>query len=87
MNNEPQQQILPFACSVIITEKNGRPAIELRRVTTNIEIIKTIVWCAMNNRDVIIRPSFKDPYKSLAGLIQKGVVYRDKETGQYKFTI
>ena len=85
--NEPPQQILPFACSVIITERNGLPAIELRRVTTNIEIIKTIVYCAMNQRDVIIRPSFKDQYKSLAGLIQKGIVYLDKETNQYRFTI
>lgn len=84
---EQPQQNLPFACSVIITERNGQPAIELRRVTTDMEIIKTIVWCAMNNRDVIIRPSFTDTYKSLGSLIEKGVVYKNKETGLYHFTV
>lgn len=82
-----ERQILPFMCSVIVTHKNGLPAIELRRVTTNIEVIKPIVFCAMHNRDIIVRPSFTNQVKSLASLIDKGLVYYDKESNEYKFTI
>lgn len=77
----------PFKIKLICTEKNGKPAIEVRRLTTNMEIIKTLVWCAINEQPVTFIPCFTDKIKSLATLQQKGVIFLDKEDGLYRFTL
>ena len=76
---------IPISVSIIITEKNNQPCIELRRVTTNAELIKTIISAAFHNRQIIIQPTFKDSMKSLSSLVQKGILYRKDQ--EYHFTI
>lgn len=84
MSIQNRVQELPFEISIIVTHKNDLPCIELRRVTTNIDIIKTIISCAFHGQTIIVKPVFKDSMKSLNSLIEKGLIYR--ENNQYFFT-
>ena len=77
--------ILPFEISIIITQKHNQPCIELRRTTTNLDIIKAIISCAFHGKTIIVKPVFNDTMRSLNSLIEKGIIYR--ENNQYYFTI
>ena len=61
--------------------------VELRKQFTNNEIIKILVWCALNNIPIRIQPKFHDTLKSISSLLEKGILYRDEKTGELKFTI
>lgn len=71
--------------NLISTEKNGLPCIEIRRVTTDEDIIKTLIHCAFHNRPIIVQPTFKDKIRAMNSLLDKGIIYIDQE-GEYKFT-
>lgn len=85
--DKPADQNLPYQVSVVITKKRSRPAIELRSLTTDKEIIKTLVYCAIYGKPVIVLPVFKDKLRSVASLAEKGVLYLDNKTGEYYFNI
>lgn len=74
-----------ISVSVIVTQKNDFPAIELRRVTTDFQIIKIVISSAFHQRPILILPQFKDKLQSLNSLVDKGILYRDKE--QFFFTL
>ncbi len=71
--------------SVIVTTKNNKPAIELRRLTQDLDIIKKLVSCAYHNQPIILMPHFTDNTQSVASLVEKGILFY--ENGQYFFTI
>lgn len=73
----------PFEISVIVTTKNDRPCIELRRSVQDPEIIKTLVSCAFHNVPVIVVPRFTNTMQSLNTLVNKGVIYREGENYFY----
>jgi len=77
--------VVPFDVSLVVTSRNCKPCIELRRVVTDTETIKTMVSCAFHNRPVVIMPRFSDTMQSLNNLIEKGIIYREGE--EYFFTI
>lgn len=71
------------------------PAIELRRCiqlctnrngSINNDFIKLIVSAAFHKVPLTIIPSFADEIKSIANLIDKGILYYDKEKEQYFYT-
>lgn len=74
-----------FSVSIIVTQKNSKPAIELRALTTDPQIIKGLVSCAYHDVPIIIMPKFYDLTKTLASLIDKGILYKEGE--QYYYTI
>lgn len=78
------QTINLFEVSLLIQEKGGKPAVELRSITTNTEIIKQIVSCAYHNRPILIMPKFTNTMQSLNSCIEKGILYVDN--GQFYFT-
>lgn len=78
----------PVAVSVIITHKKRNnyfavPCIELRRVTTEPQILKLIISAAYNELPLIMQPYFPDRLKSIASLINKGIL--TQINGQYQF--
>jgi len=77
--------ILPLQINLIVTEKHGVPAIELRVMTTNIEIIKELVTSAFHNRDIILKPTFTNLIQSTNSLIEKGILYKGQD-GKLYFT-
>lgn len=79
------EQILPLDINLVITQRNGKPSLELRKVTTDEEIIKQIISCAFHGKAAILRPTFKDPIRAIATLTEKGIIYKEQEN--YYFTI
>lgn len=80
MNKEPLSDI-----NLIITDKNGKPCLEIRKKFIEPTIIKAILTGAFQNVPVIFQPSFKDSIKATNTLIQKGIIYKEGEN--YYFTI
>lgn len=76
---------IPFTVSIIATQKNNKPCLELRRVTTDQEIIKNILMCAFDSTPIIIMPTFNNRIRAIASLIEKGILYQKKESGSDKF--
>lgn len=70
--------------NVIVSVKNGEPAIFLRRITTNHELIMNIVSAAYYNQPLIIIPQFQSTLQGIASCVEKGILY--KEDGKYFFT-
>lgn len=79
-------EIIPLNVPISIKENNGIPAIELRKVLSDKETLKQIISCAFHEKPIIIIPKFSNRLLSLSTLIDKGLIYIDKETGEYKFT-
>ena len=71
---------------LIVKVHNDKPAIEMRVVITEPEKIKLIVSAAFHNQPIIIVPNFTYRIKSLASLLEKGIVYRD-EKGEFRYLI
>jgi hypothetical protein len=70
--------------NVVITHKNGKPAVELRALTTDPFLIKTLLSCGYRNVPVVILPQFSNLASSLNAAIEKGILVREKE--EYFFT-
>ena len=66
-----------FSVSIVVTQKNSKPAIELRALTTDPASIKGLVSCAYHDIPVIVMPKFYDLTKSLASLVEKGILYKE----------
>jgi len=77
---------IPFTISVIVTQQRNQPCVELRRVTTDTEIIKSIISCAFHDRPIIVLPTFYNKMQSINSLLEKGIIYKDKENKQLYFT-
>jgi len=71
--------------SVIVTQKNNCPAVELRMSTTNSELLKKIVQCSFHSRPIVLMPVFNDKVKSIGSLIEKGILF--VKDGDYFFNI
>lgn len=85
----PQQQVkttAPLLVEVylIISQKNNKPCIELRRSTTDYSLIKTILSCAFHEIPLIIMPTFSNKLKAVSNLVDKGILY--KKNNNYYFT-
>jgi hypothetical protein len=83
--NQLNEQAGLLAVSVLIIEKGGKPAVELRACTTDTEIIKQIVRCAWHNNPATIMPRFTNFPQSLSSLVEKGILYVAPD-GEYRFT-
>lgn len=82
-----QEIVLPLEIPIIITIKNDSPSIELRKSTTEINLLKQIISCAFHQRPMIFLPVFSNKLKSLNSLIDKGIIYRNPEDNQFYFNI
>jgi hypothetical protein len=62
--------------------------LELRRQNiNNDETIKIILSAIMHGKPVIVYPVFTDIHRSIAMLIEKGVIYYNKDTKEYYYTL
>jgi len=86
LDNYDNLGVIPLEIPVQTTKHNkGNPCIELRRSIENINVMKTVIYCAFHDIPITFVPVFRDRLKSLNSLIEKGLIYRDKESGQYYF--
>lgn len=76
---------LSLQCSVIVSKNGEAPILELRRKIVDIGILREVVYRALHEQPIIILPKFTDRMRSIASLIENGVIYYDKEKNQYFF--
>jgi len=69
-------QILPFEVNLIITSKNDLPCLEIRRATSNQEVIKQIIHAAFQNQPIVVQPKFTDKFRAINSLMEKGILYK-----------
>lgn len=74
-----------FELSIIVSQKNDKPFIELRAGTGDTETIKIILLSAFNNQPLIMQPVYKNKIKSISSLVEKGLIYIDN--GQLYFNL
>lgn len=77
-------EVLPtFEISVIVSNKDDGICIELRRTIKEVNTIKKVLSCAAHGQPIICTPVFKDKVKSLNSLVEKGILYKDKDNSYY----
>lgn len=70
---------VPLTVKLRTVTKHGRPAIEIRRLVIEEDVIREIVRAAFYEEPIVIMPSFTDKIKSIGTLIEKGVLYVENE--------
>ena len=83
LNKEELSKLM--GVSVLVHNKDGKPAVELRSMTLDPDLIKLLISCAYYGRPIIIMPKFTDTIQSLNSCIEKGILV--KQENQYFFTI
>lgn len=82
---EPEQIAIPLDAGLIIKHKNGCPAVELRKLTTDDTLIKQLISAAFHNQPIVIQPTFYNRLQSLNSMVDKGIIYKDAD-GQFYYT-
>jgi len=73
---------------IIVSDKFDKPCLELRRQNiSNVEFMKQIISAALNGTSITIYPSFTDMHRSINTLIQKGIIYYNKDTKEYYYVL
>jgi len=85
-NQNNNVNVAAFAINIHVLEKNDQPYLELRKLTCDKELIKAIISAAFHNRPIILQPTFTDRLRALGSLQEKGIIYLDPDTEEYKYT-
>lgn len=72
---------------VCITRKYEQPCLELRKIITDLDLLKYILSCAFHERTITILPMFPNKMKSLNSMQEKGIIYFDKKEKKYFFNV
>ena len=81
LNERFQALTLP----ITVSESKNLPCIILRRRIEDKEVLKVIVSCALHQQPIICLPIFSNPIKSMSTLIEKGIIYREKDQLYFTF--
>jgi len=60
-----------------IISKYGSPALEIRKVVIDPEVIKTILKCAYHGVPIVVLPAFTNKLRSITTLMEKGIIYKE----------
>lgn len=73
--------------NIIVSEKDGKPIIELRRSVKDTELIKAVLYNGLVGRPIKIYPNFKNRLNSINSMIEKGILNYDRENDIWEFNI
>jgi len=76
-----------ISVKVLVSKKQNKPVVEIRRYISNLDEVKTIISCAFHSQPMMILPEFNDRIKTLRQLQHVGLVFYNKETHQFEYTI
>jgi hypothetical protein len=82
---KPINEVVPFYIYVQVQEKNNLPAIELRRLTCEKEIVKAIISAAFREVPIIVMPVFNNKVRSIGSLIEKNLIYKEGSEFYFNF--
>lgn len=83
METKINKEGIAYPVSLVISHKQDKPTLELRKSTANIDIIKIILTCAFQNTPLIVQPTFSDKFKAINSLLEKGIIYKDDKENLY----
>lgn len=83
-NNAKYVKNAPLPLCLVISHKQNKPCLEVRKVITDMDSIKFILTCAYREIPIIAMPKFSDKIKSINSLVEKGIIYKEGE--EYFFT-
>jgi hypothetical protein len=72
--------------NLIISTKDNKPILELRRTIMNIEEIKNILRRGWEQKHIIVFPKFTSKLQAINNLMDKGMIYKGEKEGEYIFT-
>ena len=78
-----KNEAIAYPVSLIISQKQDKPLLEIRKSTADIDIIKIILTCAFQNTPLIVQPTFSDKFKAISSLLNKGIIYKGKDDQYY----
>lgn len=82
-----QHKAINYAVYLNINTKNGKPALEIRRLTTDPDIIKIIIDAAFFEKPIIVFPVFRERLRAIATLSKRGIIKYNGNTGSYSYLI
>jgi len=82
-NNEIPIITVPVA----ICDKNGKPAVEIRKSVTDTDIIRYILTAAYRDQPIIVMPNFRDKLQSLDAMQKKEMIKYNFEDDEYHWLI
>lgn len=59
-----------------ITENNGVPALKLIKVTSDPDLISSLIYCAIHEKPIVIYPTVKNKMFALCHLLNRGLAHR-----------
>jgi len=83
----PSEPPIIISFPICVTEKYNSPCLELRKIVTDIDVLKYILSCAFHERTLLIMPKFSDKNRGLSSLQEKGIIYLDKKEKKFYFNI
>jgi hypothetical protein len=81
------KQPINFRVYLTINTKNGKPALEIRTLTTDTNIIKVILTSAYADLPIIVFPTFRDKLRATATLNTRKIIKFNPKTGKSEFLI
>ena len=69
--------IIPISLHVTISHNN--PALELRKIVTDLELCKILIESCLYDKPVLVFPSTANKLLFSNSLIEKGIMHRDKD--------
>lgn len=80
----------PLPLYMVVSQENGNLFLELRKRIRNLNTVKAVIHCALNEFPIIVQPSFTNKMNGICTLLEKGIL--EKKTykngsSSYEFLI
>lgn len=82
-NNVNDTELIIPSVNLRIINKDGKPALEMRKIVTDLELIKHIITSAYHDRTMVMHPNFTNKALAINRLIEVGLIH--KEGNEYFF--
>ena len=76
-----------FAVYLHLLKKNGLHALEIRRITTDYNIIKAILDAAFNEAPIIVFPVFQNKLRAISRLQSENIIKYNPDLKTYEYLI
>lgn len=85
LDNEPY--LFPLQTNLIILERNGKPALEIRKLISDPDYIKAIITAALSGKMIVVMPIFRDRIRAVGTLCEKNILEYNAEKKEYYYLI
>ena len=84
---ENEVYLYPLQVNLIILERNGKPALEIRKTIGEADYIKAIISAALSGKMILMMPTFRDRIRAVGTLCEKNVLEYNSDKKEYYYLI